>query len=617
MSTKTKATIGLDYSHNNILTLEASSYAEFTQYLFSSGYKLGKIQAGFDSLKKLETYQAIILSTPRNSNINPAEIEVLDNYVKNGGNLFIVSTSGADYSNKTNLNELTHKFGFEFVQDEVHDSMNFVNVQKRPLLVKFTPHFITEQLKQIVISSACSLKALEFLEDEKNIKIQTLISGGLNCWRKIYNGKDWVQEDSPKIPLLVVVEYYRGKVIGFGNLSIFSSLGSEYGFSAFDNALLIANSLRWLTMGAATKGKVVSVNINIDLFYWLDKVLKEQNWENISDIVNVGLKYFKDHYKKIMESIVKLQEDKEKRKEEYQKAKKEAEEESAEDKILALIPARKREDLEGIMNALEEITGEKYELSVDLGEKEKVKPKIEEPKGAAKEEEVKQEQKEITELKEETTEPSEKAEPKKEPQSEPSEKEKTVSSEDLERRIENSLKAGSIEMEKSLNKAMKKEQKEILGIARQEIEKEMDRKIEDKKVKEIEKELGKQIGDKFEKEKQNIIIKAKEEIEKESRKIIENVKLEIEKKEIDKLDKNSNGLLERAKEEFEKKELLILQNAKEQMEKERVERIKTVKERELSIIKENQKFFEELKDATDKLSEPILKPEDKENKKED
>ena len=65
-----KATIGLDYSHNNKLTLEASSYSDFTQFLFSSGYKLGKIQAGFDSLKKLEIYNMILFSTPNNKKIS-------------------------------------------------------------------------------------------------------------------------------------------------------------------------------------------------------------------------------------------------------------------------------------------------------------------------------------------------------------------------------------------------------------------------------------------------------------------------------------------------------------------------------------------------------------------
>ena len=82
-----KATIGLDYSHNNKLTLEASSFNEFTQFLFTSGYKLGKIQAGFNSLKKLEMYDAIILSSPNNKDLEPEEIEIIEEYIKNGGKI--------------------------------------------------------------------------------------------------------------------------------------------------------------------------------------------------------------------------------------------------------------------------------------------------------------------------------------------------------------------------------------------------------------------------------------------------------------------------------------------------------------------------------------------------
>ena len=67
--------IGLDYSHNNMLTLEESSYADFTQFLFASGYKIGKIETGFGSIEKLNDYNAIIISTPKNMSLNPKEIE--------------------------------------------------------------------------------------------------------------------------------------------------------------------------------------------------------------------------------------------------------------------------------------------------------------------------------------------------------------------------------------------------------------------------------------------------------------------------------------------------------------------------------------------------------------
>ena len=366
-----KATIGLDYSHNNKLTLEASSFNEFTHFLFTSGYKLGKIQAGFDSLKKLEGYDAIIISTPNNQRIESDEIKIIEKYVKEGGSLLVLSSLGGDYTNKTNLNELTHQFGFEFVSDEVNDSMNYINLQKRPILTDFIPHVVTEQVRKIVYSSACSIRVLDFIEDDTDIKIEVVVNSGINCWHRRFEADDdeWIDEDYSKMPLMVVIEYFKGKVIGFGNLSMFSSLGREYGFSAFDNDIIIANILQWLTSGAISEGKVVTVNLNLDLFYWINRILNEDNWDNVSAIVNVSLKYFKDNYKEIIDEIKRLKMQKSELRKAYQKTK-EDDIEAREDKILELIPERKKEDLEDIMSALEEVTGEKYELSLDLEEEE-------------------------------------------------------------------------------------------------------------------------------------------------------------------------------------------------------------------------------------------------------
>jgi len=357
-------TIGLDYSHNNKLTLEASSYNEFTNFLFSSGYKLGRIEAGFDSLKKLEIYDVILLSSPNNSNLKEDEIKNIEKYVRNGGSILILSSMGGDYTNRTNLNELTQKFGFEFESDEINDSVNYVYLQKRPLITKLTPHVISDQVKQLVFSSACSLRVFDFIEDEQNIKIEIIANAGLNTWHKIYNGSEWIEEDCPKIPLIIAVEYYKGKVIGFGNLSMFSSLGREYGFSAFDNNILIANTLKYLTSGAVSSGKIITVNLNLNLFYWTNRILEHQDWENLSDIINVAVKYFKDNYKSAIKDIKRIQEEKRKKKKKFEQSKEEREE----DKILDMVPVRKKEDLKDIMSALEELTGEKYEISIDLEE---------------------------------------------------------------------------------------------------------------------------------------------------------------------------------------------------------------------------------------------------------
>jgi hypothetical protein len=272
---KKKHSIALDYSHNNMLTLEASSYSEFTQFLFASGYKLGKIEAGFGSEFTLNEYDLIIISSPKNINLTPQEIENLEQYVKNGGALLLVSSRGGDHVNRTNLNDLTKKFGFRFVADEVSDSVNYVSLQKRQILDKFKSHYITEQIQKIVLSNACSIEILELEENKKDVRTEVVVRGGLYCFRNYFNGEIWIEEDSPKIPLMVCVEYFKGKVLAFGSLSIFSSLGREYGFKAFDNDIIIANILRWLILDIDIEGNVVTVDLQQDLYLWAKSIIEK------------------------------------------------------------------------------------------------------------------------------------------------------------------------------------------------------------------------------------------------------------------------------------------------------------------------------------------------------
>ena len=149
--------------------------------------------------------------------------------------------------------------------------------------------------------------------------------------------------------------------LGFGNLSMFCAHGREYGFSAFDNNILIAKTVEYFTSGAVSSGKIITVNLNLNLFYWANKILEHQDWENISDIINVAVKYFKDNYKSAIKDIKRIQEEKREKKKKFELSKEEREE----GKILDMVPVRKREDLKDIMSALEELTGEKYEISID------------------------------------------------------------------------------------------------------------------------------------------------------------------------------------------------------------------------------------------------------------
>ncbi|UCD02230.1 MAG: hypothetical protein JSV23_04210, partial [Promethearchaeota archaeon] len=124
------------------------------------------------------------------------------------------------------------------------------------------------------------------------------------------------------------------------------------------------------------EGKPVTIELNLDLYYWAENVVKEEKWDNFSDLINVSLKYFKDNYSEIIKEIKKFRLERLEKKKTFEKAIKEEDNKRkkviTEDEIIEKVPGlvRKKEDLEDIMSALGDITGEKYEISINLNEEE-------------------------------------------------------------------------------------------------------------------------------------------------------------------------------------------------------------------------------------------------------
>ena len=138
-------------------------------------------------------------------------------------------------------------------------------------------------------------KIHEFIEESGDIKLEVLLKSDLNAWHKEYNGKEWIEEDIPKTPLIVAIEYFKGRVVGFGSISLFSSLSREYGFYAYDNDVLIGNILRWLIEKDTSEKKVLTISINRDLYQWADKIVKQQNKPVINSKDN-HIDYYKIGY---------------------------------------------------------------------------------------------------------------------------------------------------------------------------------------------------------------------------------------------------------------------------------------------------------------------------------
>lgn len=299
--------ICFDYSHNNTLVIESPSFSDFTQFLFASSFKLGKVQAGFTSLEKLAKYKLLVIGAPQGKKLTPEEIEVIKDFVKNGGSLLVIGDEGGDYGGSTNLSQLTWHFGFEFKDNMLFDSVNFVSKQNRVIIKKFEPHWITRSIGGIVVSSSCSFNVLHEMAMDDNITVKKLASTGINSFQiKMVNGEWSEEEDAPNQPVAVCSYYYKGKVIGLSGASMFSSLSSSYGIGSLNNREFISNIFFWLlqtghaTGSAEGQNTMLNLPINTDLVYWMEETVQEKGWQSVADIVNFAILSLKENYNQLI-----------------------------------------------------------------------------------------------------------------------------------------------------------------------------------------------------------------------------------------------------------------------------------------------------------------------------
>jgi hypothetical protein len=295
--------IGFDHSHNNKLTIENNAFTDFIQYLFDSDFKLGKIEAGltYDKLKK---YDLFIIGVPTlGPDLDTDEIDDLVKYVKDGGSLLVINDGGGDYENKNNLSELTHNFGIRFNSDRLFDNKFFKKKNSHPIIKEFKSHFITRDITEIIHSNGCTLTIDKSIEDDKIDVNSIAFSSENTSWHSYFSGGEWQDKSEQHLPIIGIVHYYLGKVVVFGNLSIFSSLSESYGIRSAENFRLVSNIISWLLNKAnseeerSLKPVFTTVAIDQDLFYWIKEMLNKGKWKNLDELINYALKVIKKQMK--------------------------------------------------------------------------------------------------------------------------------------------------------------------------------------------------------------------------------------------------------------------------------------------------------------------------------
>jgi hypothetical protein len=230
-----------DLNHSEMLTLD-DEFSDFLKLLQNLNLKIKKNENKDLTKKVLEGVDVLVLGNPIDDYFSNIEIKDIVNYVRVGGNLLLVSEYGADFLQKTNLNEIATNFGFFFEKNLIKEQNSHnQNCSSILHIQKFPSNDIVNGLREVTIGGACSL----FLKKGARPLLQTSEN---NIWSEIYNNtsEEWTKDKEKQHTLAAYSNFGQGKVIALGDIDIFCS-DDNIGINSLDNQKFLQNVINWLT----------------------------------------------------------------------------------------------------------------------------------------------------------------------------------------------------------------------------------------------------------------------------------------------------------------------------------------------------------------------------------
>jgi hypothetical protein len=230
-----------DLTHNEMLNIDDIEFAEFFNLLRRLDLKVRQNKNSQITKEILENIDLLIIGNPIDNFFSSLEIKNIIDYVRSGGALLLLSEYGADHLQRTNLNDISRKFGISFEKNLIKE-MNSANQNCTSILhiQEFMKDQITKSLREILIGGVCSLiltkKAKPLLRTSENA-----------VWSEIYNNKteEWTKYEEKQHIIAAFTEFGQGKVVAIGDVDLFTS-NSKIGIDSLDNRKFIQNIINWL-----------------------------------------------------------------------------------------------------------------------------------------------------------------------------------------------------------------------------------------------------------------------------------------------------------------------------------------------------------------------------------
>ncbi len=211
-----------DQTQNERGRLE-STYSDLGQLLRDNDFDVEAYTEFMILAKNLKDADVMVFGCPNSSKVRPAEIEVLQKYVKNGGGLMLLSLSGGDRGLMNNMSKISDEFGVTFENTAVKDERNNAGLPTMPIITDIVAHPTTEDVADLLVPSACSLK----------------VSGKATALAVTSD-----TAEPGKAAVVAITEFGKGRVMCIGSYEVFRRGG---GLKHRGNATFATNAFKWLS----------------------------------------------------------------------------------------------------------------------------------------------------------------------------------------------------------------------------------------------------------------------------------------------------------------------------------------------------------------------------------
>lgn len=251
-----KKTILFDVAHNEMLNIEDKEFSEFSNLLRRLDINIKKNESEHLTKELVRDVDLLVIGNPIDDFFSTPEVKIIVDFVRSGGRLLLLSEYGSDYLQKTNINDISGKFGIKFeknlIKEVNKDNQNCTSILH---IQNFLKHQLTKHIREIKIGGTCSL----FLSKDA----KPLLQSSEETWPEIFDSstEQWIKDGEEEKQIIAAYsEFGQGKVIAIGDIDIFTS-DSNIGSNSLDNQKFIQNIINWL-IEPVKESKVMTFILN-------------------------------------------------------------------------------------------------------------------------------------------------------------------------------------------------------------------------------------------------------------------------------------------------------------------------------------------------------------------